>query len=45
LVKEGVANQAHDTLDELEQKVCSRCQKISAEQISALTNYHWWPKR
>lgn len=44
LVKEGVANQAHDTLDELEQKVCSRCQKISAEEVSALTNYHWWPK-
>lgn len=45
LVKEGVANRAHESLDELEQKVCSRCQKISAEQISALTNYHWWPKR
>ena len=45
LVKEGVANQAHDTLDELEQQVCSRCQKINAEQISAVTNYHWWPKR
>jgi transposase len=44
LVKEGVANQAHDTLDELEQKVCSRCQKISAEEVSALTSYHWWPK-
>lgn len=36
LVKEGVANEAHDTLDELEQKVCSRCQKISAEEVSAL---------
>ncbi len=44
LVKEGVANEAHSTLDELEQKVCSRCQKISAEEVSALTNYHWWPK-
>jgi transposase len=30
LVKEGVANQAHDTLNELEQQVCSRCQKINA---------------
>jgi hypothetical protein len=27
LVKEGVANRAHDGLDELEQKVCSRCQR------------------
>jgi transposase len=44
LVKEGVANQAHDTLDQLEQQVCSRCQKISAEEVSALTNYYWWPK-
>lgn len=45
LVKEGVANQAHDTLNELEQQVCSRCQKISAEEVSALTSYHWWPKQ
>lgn len=44
LVKEGVANQAHATVNELEQQVCSRCQKISAEEVSALTNYHWWPK-
>ena len=45
LVKEGVANQAYDTLEELEQQVCSRCQKISAEEVSALTSYHWWPKQ
>lgn len=44
LVKEGVANRAHESLDELEQKVCSRCQKISAADISARTNYHWWPE-
>jgi transposase len=43
LVKEGVANRAHSSLDELEQKVCSRCQKISAAEISARTSYHWWP--
>jgi transposase len=43
LVKEGVANRAHESLDELERKVCSRCQKISAEEVSALTSYHWWP--
>jgi hypothetical protein len=40
-VKEGVANEAHNTPDELEQQVCSRYQKISAEEVSALTNYHW----
>jgi transposase len=43
LVKEGVANRAHESLDELEQKVCSRCQKISAAEVSARTSYHWWP--
>lgn len=44
LVKEGVANRAHESLDELEQKVCLRCQKISAEEVSARTKYHWWPE-
>jgi transposase len=43
LVKEGIANRAHESMDELEQQVCSRCQKISAAEISARTNYHWWP--
>jgi transposase len=44
LVKEGVANRAHESLDELEQKVCSRCQKVSAAEVSARTKYHWWPE-
>jgi transposase len=43
LVKEGVANRAHDTLAALEQEVCGRCQRITAAQVTALTNYHWWP--
>lgn len=42
LVKEGVANAAHETLDELEHKVCSRCRNITSEEVSARTNYHWW---
>jgi len=44
-VREGVANRDFSTLDELEQTVCTRCQKISAapEQVTALTNYHWLP--
>ena len=45
LVKEGVANSSSETLLELEEKVCSRCQKISREEISARTNYHWWESR
>jgi transposase len=44
LVKEGIANRAHESLEELEQKVCSRTQKVSAAEVSARTNYHWWPK-
>lgn len=44
LVKEGVANRAHSSLDELEQKVCARCQKIKAKDVSARTKYHWWPE-
>ena len=42
LVKEGVANSSCETLDELEAEICTGCQKISCEQISARTNYHWW---
>jgi transposase len=45
LVKEGVANESHESLGELERQVCSRCQKIGAEEVSALTSYHWWPKQ
>lgn len=43
LVKEGVANRTHESLAALEDKVCGRCQRITAAQVSALTNYHWWP--
>ena len=44
LAKEGVANRAHERLEELERRVCARCQKIGAEEVSARTSYHWWPK-
>ncbi len=45
LVRAGVANRDFDSPDELEQSVCTRCQKISAApaQVTALTNYHWLP--
>lgn len=43
LVREGVANCAHETLAALEDEVCGRCQRITAAQVTALTNYHWWP--
>jgi transposase len=43
LVKEGAANRTHKTLASLEEVVCGRCQRITAAQVTALTNYHWWP--
>ena len=43
LVKESIANRTHSTLERLEQEVCTRCQRISAAEVAALTNYHWWP--
>jgi transposase len=43
LVKEGMANRAHETLAALEHEVCGRCQRITAAQVAALTNYHRWP--
>jgi len=43
MVREGVVNRDFSTLDELEQSVCTRRQRISSvpEQVTALTNYHW----
>jgi len=43
-VKEGIANQRQENIQELEEKVVARCQNISAkpEQVKSLTSYHWW---
>lgn len=38
LVKEGVANRTHESLASLEETVCGRCQRITAPQVTALTN-------
>lgn len=43
IVREGVTNRAHSSLDELEASLCRRCEKITAAEVAALTNYHWWP--
>jgi transposase len=43
LVKEGAANRTHESLAALEEAVCGRCQRITAAQVSALTNYHRRP--
>lgn len=43
-VKEGIANQRQEDIQELEVKVVARCQSISAkpEVVKTLTSYHWW---
>ncbi len=43
LVKEGIANRTHATLETLEKELCTRCQRSSAAEVAALTNYYWWP--
>lgn len=45
LVKESIANRTQESLDELEQAICARCQAISKQpaQVAAVTSYHWWP--
>jgi hypothetical protein len=43
-VKEGIANQRPEDIQELEEKVVARCQKIRTkpEAVKSLTGYHWW---
>ncbi len=46
LLDEVIANQSPDNLDELENLLIYRCQKLMKQQelIKGLTCYHWWPK-
>jgi hypothetical protein len=46
LVDEVVANNTPQDLNELEELLIYRCQKLMQqhELISGLTCYHWWPK-
>jgi transposase len=46
LLNEVIANQAPENLDELEDLLVYRCQKLMKQQelIKGLTCYHWWPK-
>jgi transposase len=45
LVNEPLVNQAHTTLDALEELVYQRCRRLLRQQelIRGLTFYHWWP--
>lgn len=45
LVNEPLANRTFTNLDELEATLCARCTTLDtrADQIRALTHFHWWP--
>ena len=45
LADEPLVNRTFDSLDELEETLAQRCCILSTmtSEISALTNYHWWP--
>ncbi|NET40148.1 MAG: hypothetical protein F6K19_50795, partial [Cyanothece sp. SIO1E1] len=44
-VNEAIANQAFTTIEQVEELVYQRCQRLSQQQdlIQGLTFYHWWP--
>jgi len=46
LVNQPLANQAFETLDEVEELVAQRCRRLLLQQqlIRGLTFYHWWPQ-
>jgi transposase len=46
LVNEPLANQAFQTIVEVEQLVIERCRRLLQQQrlIQGLTFYHWWPE-
>lgn len=45
LVNEVLANQAFDTIEQVEERVYQRCQRLFQQKdlIRGLTFYHWWP--
>lgn len=46
LLNEPIANHAISSLDELEQLLVTRCRQLLEQRdvVSALTNFHWWPR-
>ncbi len=46
LVNEPLANQAFETIAEVEELVYQRCRRLLKQQqlIQGLTFYHWWPE-
>ena len=46
LVNEPLANQAFETIAEVEELVIQRCRRLLVQQqlVQGLTFYHWWPE-
>lgn len=46
LIDEPLANQAFETLDQVEELIHQRCLRLLQQQqlIRGLTSYHWWPE-
>ena len=46
LLRESVANQAFDNIEQLEQKLVERCRILDQKPdvISSTTCFHWWPQ-
>lgn len=46
LVNESLANQAFETIEQVEELVEQRCLRLLKQQqlIRGLTFYHWWPE-
>jgi len=46
LVNEPLANQAFETIAEVEELVVQRCRRLLVQQqlVQGLTFYHWWPE-
>ena len=46
LTNEAIANHSPENLDELENLLIYRCQKIMEQQefVRGLTYFHWWPQ-
>jgi hypothetical protein len=45
LCDEALANEAFDTIDDLEERLCERCRALDEQPdlIRSATNFHWWP--
>jgi transposase len=45
LTNEAIANQYFETIEEVEEAICHRCQELLKYPgfVRGLTHFHWWP--